>query len=416
MTKKRIRMKKTMEKLKGIKLQRGQKILVIFIAAFLLAALVFAIVFGAITAARRAMAVVRYESVNMDEKTTAYLISYYKYWYMGNLRAQGILDVEDTVDFWGTSDENGLQYGEILMIDTLNFLRRIAVSNHIFNKYGGTLTEADRKNISDKVDSIFKNLGDDADEALAACGTDRAAVGRAAEMIYKDSLAKATMCGADGSKLASYEGGVLDLDEYLEEYSRVKILVIGKEDATESELKERAELIAQIDEEIRKYESKEDGRMTEELFVNYIKNNSDGDRSRAEGGYYFSAFSEYTDSIVKNNTVFNDGDGKEIVETALGMEVKSYEKIEIDFATIYLYKCPVEEEAYGAAANQDFFTDFYSDAADYLFPLLLKELYEDVEFTEKIGGFSIIGASCEDYKLYNKKFIGSSASQDGLLP
>ena len=35
---------------------------------------------------------------------------------------------------------------------------------------------------------------------------------------------------------------------------------------------------------------------------------------------------------------------------------------------------------------------------------------------EKIGGFSIIGASCEDYKLYNKKFIGSSASQDGLLP
>ena len=148
-----------MEKLKGIKLQRGQKILVIFIAAFVLAALIFAIVFGAIMAVRRAMAVVKYESVNIDEKTTAYLISYYKYWYMGNLRAQGILDVEDTVDFWGTSDENGLQYGEILMIDTLNFLRRIAVSNHIFNKYGGTLTEADRKSISDKVDSIFKNQG-----------------------------------------------------------------------------------------------------------------------------------------------------------------------------------------------------------------------------------------------------------------
>ena len=75
-------MKKTMEKLKGIKLQRGQKILVIFIAAFVLAALIFAIVFGAIMAARRAMAVVRYESVNIDEKTTAYLISYYKYWYI----------------------------------------------------------------------------------------------------------------------------------------------------------------------------------------------------------------------------------------------------------------------------------------------------------------------------------------------
>ena len=405
-----------MEKLKGIKLQRGQKILVIFIAAFVLAALIFAIVFGAITAARRAMAVVRYESVNMDEKTTAYLISYYKYWYMGNLRAQGIPDVEDTMEFWGTSDENGLQYGEILMIDTLNFLRRIAVSNHIFNKYGGSLTDADRNSISSKVDSIFKNLGDDADEALADCGTDRASVRRAAEMIYKDSLAQATMCGADGSKLAAYEDETLDLDRYLEEYSRVKILVIGKEDATESELKERAELIAKIDEEIRKYESKEDGRMTEELFVSYIKNDSDGDRTRAESGYYFSAFSEYTDSIVKNNTVFKDGDGKEIVETALGMEVKSYEKIEIDLATIYLYKCPVEEEAYGAAANQDFFTDFYSDAADYLFPLLLKDLYEDVEFTDKIGGFSIIGASCKDYKLYNKKFIGSSVSQDGLLP
>ena len=185
-----------MEKLKGIKLQRGQKILVIFVAAFVLAALIFAIVFGAIMAARRAMAVVRYESVNIDEKTTAYLISYYKYCYMGNLRVQGIPDATDSMEFWGTSDENGIEYGQTLTIDTLNFLKRIAVSNHIFNQYG-TLTDADRKNINDSVDSIFRNLGDDAEEALAACGTDRASVKRAAELIYKDSLAQKTLIGAD---------------------------------------------------------------------------------------------------------------------------------------------------------------------------------------------------------------------------
>ena len=415
MTKKKTRMKKMMEKLKGIKLQRGQKILVIFVAAFVLAALVFAIVFGAIMSARRAMAAVRYESVNIDEKTAAYLISYYKYWYMGNLRAQRIPDVEDTMEFWGTSDENGIEYGQILMIDTLNFLRRIAVSNHVFNQYG-KLTDADRKSISDKVDAMFNSLGDDADEALAASGTDRASVRRAAELIYKDSLAQKTLCGEDGSKLLAYESEVLDLEKYLQEYSRVKILVIGKEDATESELAERAELIGRIDEEIRRYESKEDGRMTEELFESYIKNNSDGDKSRAEGGYYFSAFSEYTESIIKSDTVFKNGDGKEIVETALNMKNESYEKIEIDFATIYLYKCQVEPEAYGALANKDFFGDFYSDAADYLFPLLLHDLFDDVEFTERLAELPIIGASCEHYKLYSKKFVGSGSSQDAFLP
>ena len=312
-----------MEKLKGIKLQRGQKILVIFIAAFVLAALIFAIVFGAIMAVRRAMAVVKYESVNIDEKTTAYLISYYKYWYMGNLRAQGIPDVEDTMEFWGTSDENGIEYGQILTIDTLNFIKRIAVSNHIFNQYG-TLTAADRKNIDDSVDSIFKNLGDDADEALSACGTDKASVRRAAEMIYKDSLAQKTLFGADGSKLTMYEDDAIDCEKYLQEYSRVKILVIGKENATESERKERAELISKIDEEIRRHENKEDGRITEEIFESYIKNNSDGDKSRAEDGYYFNAFSEYTQSIVQNNTVFAEGDGAKIVETALEMKMESY--------------------------------------------------------------------------------------------
>ena len=397
-----------MEKLKGIKLQRGQKILVIFIAAFVLAALIFAIVFGAIMAVRRAMAVVKYESVNIDEKTTAYLISYYKYWYMGNLRAQGIHDVEDTMEFWGTSDENGIEYGQILTIDTLNFIKRIAVSNHIFNQYG-TLTAADRKNIDDSVDSIFKNLGDDADEALSACGTDKASVRRAAEMIYKDSLAQKTLFGADGSKLTMYEDDAIDCEKYLQEYSRVKILVIGKENATESERKERAELISKIDEEIRRHENKEDGRITEEIFESYIKNNSDGDKSRAEEGYYFNAFSEYTQSIVQNNTVFAEGDGAKIVETALEMKMESYEKIEIDYATIYLYKCQIELGAYGASANQDFFSDFYSDAADYFFPLLLANLREDVIFTDKISSVPIIGASCEHYKLYSKKFIGSSA-------
>lgn len=395
-----------MEKVKGMRLQRGQKILVIFIAAFVLAALIFAIVFGAIMAARRAMAVVKYESVNIDEKTTAYLISYYKYWYMGNLRAQGIPDVEDSMEFWGISDANGIEYGQVLTIDTLNFLKRIAVSNHIFNQYD-KLSDADRKNINDSVDSIFRNLGDDAEEALAACGTDRESVKRAAEMIYKDSLAQKTLFGADGSKLTMYDDDAIDCEKYLQEYSRVKILVVGKEDATESERAERAELIAKIDEEIRKYESKEDGRITEEIFESYIKNNSDGDKSRAEEGYYFNVFSEYTQSIVQNDTVFNEGDGAKIVETALKMENETYEKIEIDYATIYLYKCRVESGAYGASANQDFFSDFYSDAADYLFPLLLADLREDVTLTEKISSMPIIGASCEHYKLYNKKFIGN---------
>lgn len=391
-----------MEKSK-VKLQRGQKILLIFVAAFLLAAVIFATVLGVMMASRQARAAVEYEGVTMDEMTASYFASYYKYLYIAELR-RGDIDASDDPEFWQSADENGVTYGSLLVVGARNFISDVLVANYYFNRYA-SLTAEEKKTLDGYGDMILGRFGEEElDVVLDSCGIDKKTVRRAVEMHYKATRAKSEIYGTGGAALMGYPD---ECEEYLKEYSRVKLLFIRKKDTfvldekgnrvvedgrdklrdlTAEEIAEREALIARIDEEIRGYETGGNVQITEDLFESYIKQHGEGELGNTKSEYYFSASSDYAASFAADVSI-------DVVRTALEMEIGEYRKVDADFAICYLYRCPVESGAYVDSSEKGFFADFYSDAAGFLFAKTLSDMREDVVFTGKLSEQDVIGVS-----------------------
>lgn len=405
-----------MTKTNKIPLQRGQKILIVFVAAFVLAAMLLGAVLGISVAIESASAVAKYEGVNVDEDTAKFLSSYHKYTYIALLRAEGI-EAYDDDEFWYSSDENGKTYAKSLAEGARAFISDILISNYYYDRYA-SLDSTARDAISDTINAVVDRFYGDTGalkEALAECGLTYSAFTRATEMMYKASRAKSIIYGASGSTLRSEEY-LGDCETYLAEYSRVKLLVIRSEntfvldeneervtdgggykmrDLTEEEKSERAELIAKIDSEIEGYRTGADVQMSEGLFESYIAAQREGDSEIDAKGYYFAVASDYT-------VAFAEDVSRDIVETALTMNIGEYAKVTTDFAVCYLYRCAPLTGAYLDTSETGFFADFYSDAADFLFLDLLSRLRVYAQFNDKLSDADIteVGYDSDLYPRY----------------
>lgn len=393
--------KKTVEA-KSKKMQKGQKLLIVFICAFVAAVLIFGVVLGIIIGVQRAGAVAEYNGVTVDESTAFYFASYYKYNFIATLKSGGV-DAYDAIDFWHSKDSDGVAYGTQLVLGVKNYIADILVANYYYNRYA-TLSSADKSRIDAAVDALVSRFSDATalDESLSLCKTDRKALKSAAEMLYKANYAKTEIYGTSGATLMGYPD---ECEKYLAEYSRVKLLFIRTENVfvrdedgnyvisdgvyetrelTSEEKAEREALIARIDAEIEGYENGGNIQITEELFDSYLSNYGEGERDKNSSGYYFSASSVYS-------AAFAEDVSEEIVKTALNMEIGEYEKVLTDFAVCYIYRCEVESGAYTDTSERGFFADFYSDAADFLFAELLENLRDEVVFGDKLTSDDIVG-------------------------
>ena len=397
----------------------GNKILIIFVAVFVAAAVIFGVVFGTIAAIRRARAVAEFSGVTMDEKTASYFASYYKYKYIATLVNSGV-DAYDSSEFWGSGDSDGVSYGSRLILGVRNFISDILVGNYYFDRYG-KLDEDDKDQIEKLYNEVISRYtSDKLDEALSAASTDTRSLKRAIEMYYKALCAKTEIYGTNGATLMGYPD---ECDKYLNESSRVKLLFIRSDntfvvddegnrriengeylmrDLTDKERAERAELIARIDSEIEGYKNGGDIQITEGIFETYIRNYGEGEDDKTKSGYYFSESSDYS-------IAFSEDVSADVVKAALDMEIGEYRKVEGKFgsledygdytfnATCYIYKCPVESGAYVDTAEDGFFYDFYSDAADFLYSNMLEDMREDTVFYGKLTEEEIIGISYHPY-------------------
>jgi len=388
-------------------MQKGQRLLLIFAAAFVGLALIFGLVFGIIIGVDRASAVAEYGGVTMDKKTASYFASYYKYSYIALLRGQGV-EAYDDPEFWYTSNADGVTYGRLLAEGARAFISDVIVANYYFNRYA-SLDSSERKKINAAADAVIERFNGNTDalnDAFVKCGIDLGALKSAAEMLYKAISAKSEIYGTAGVKLSEFPE---ECTEYLNEYSHVKLLFIRTEDTfvldengnrvfsggtyetrplTEEEKSERQSFIERVDSEISGYESGGDLQITEEIFDGYLKKYKEGDSDRDSGGYYFSGTSAYT-------AAFAEEVSADVVETALNMKIGEYEKVATDFAVCYIYRYEVAPGAYLDSSADGFFADFYSDAADYLYIRLLENMREDVVFTDKLSDTDILGLSYE---------------------
>ncbi len=365
------------------------RFLVIFISIFLAVVLTFGGVLGLISILKNARAVVKYDGVYIDRGSAVYLASYYKLQYIRALRLSGV-DAKDTDSFWKSTDESGKTYSELFSESFCEYVASIAVANALFSSYS-SYTSLDKKTVTQSCEEILKYHAADSvstfNDKCEKYGFDYNDFLNAAELIYKAQRAEDVIYGRDGSNLSNFPE---ECEKYLSTYSHVSLLFIRTEDVLvrdeegniiyddagnptvrpliDEEKAERAETMAVLDAAIEAKKNGADGQITPQMFDLYLKK-SDGDPGMYEKGYYFHSSAETTAEFSL--------EFPEIVEASLSMSENEYTRVDCSIGVCYIYKYPVASEAYADSENL-FFSDFFSDAADYLYGEALYELSSEV--------------------------------------
>jgi hypothetical protein len=216
------------------------------------------------------------------------------------------------------------------------------------------------------------------------------------ELIYKATAAKSYFMGADGRKVSE-----ADVEEYLGKYSHVSLLFISDEliyeengngelesrPLTDSERKEREEIANRLRELIA------NGNVSAETFEYYYPK-SDSDQEMFATGYHLKMGARSTDAFAANYP--------QVVSKALEMNFGEFAEVECKIGSCFIYKYEkADSEAITKIdpENNPFFSDFYTDAADYAFQKMLSPEVEKVEFSKGFDAISILDIP-QNYELY----------------
>lgn len=404
------------KKLKNERRKSNKRLLIILISVFLGAVVCFGAVFGIIAAAKSGRAVMKYKGTYVSPGVANYLAATHKTHFIASLG----IEVFDSPEFWASQCKDGRTYGELLAEDTERYIREVVAGSYIFDRYT-SLTSSEKKAIKNavksRIDYLFDGDMDEFSRVAATMGFDYADFLEATKMLYKHKNAKAAIFGSDGSNLL---GAYADCDKYYEKYSHVKLLFIRTESefATDengnrvvgpdgkdkvdplnsTEREKRLKDIADIDAAILALENGENFQMSAEYFDSFLKKYS-YDTEFDMGGYYFAPNSEYTALF------YEKIDGKasyaDIADAALKAEIGDFVKVEYEDGICYVYKYEREQYAYGKDRYAEFFEDFYSDAADYLYPELLSSIAQEVTVKDRFYAVDPI------YMPYNTYIIAS---------
>ena len=375
---------------------KGKRTFIIFTSIFLSIVLLFGIIFGVIAIVRNVRAVMIYKEVTITKGVANYLVMMGKYNYMSSLAKQGVVSY-DTPEFWDSLAPNGKTYGDILEDEVEFYLKKIMVATHLFDKYA-ELSSEDEKRIESFYLQLLVNFGGNrstVDEELEKIGCDLDDVAKATEMIYKYVMARDVIFGYEGEALKSGDYDA-QCDEFFSTYIHAKLLFIRTEDKfvknsdtgeiTTEELtdEEKAEINAKL-ESIRSQIAnagsvinKEDGC----VILDEISEWAEKDEMNVVGGYYFATTSIDTDELMKAYP--------EVVYAVYATELYGYAEVETSWGVCFIYRDDPTPRAYEISSLDRFFTDFYSDAADYLYPRELANYAADVKVKKKFYNIDII--------------------------
>ena len=352
-------------------------------------AIVFGSVFGIIIMINEANALVKLDGVTMDEGVVRCFGAYYKNLHIAGLRRAGISEAEDSASFWESEYSDGVTHGELYESSFKNYLAGIVASNRLFLDLS-SFTAEDEKYLNTKLDSFISYYGSKDAFNDAAHGLDFSYedFAEAMKLSFRASLAMKTVYGYQGENLKTKSAeAIAQCEEYLKTYSRVKMVLLCDEKITytdgegeevehyltEEEKAEREALAEEMREAIANKAAGLDGAITETMF-DYVMEKSDSDPTMMESGYYFNKSAEQTANFYYVHPT--------LVEAAIDMEIGEYREIQISVGTCFLYKCENESGAYSDEDNL-FFSDFYSDAATYLFQNSVEILASEATFSDK---------------------------------
>jgi hypothetical protein len=270
----------------------------------------------------------------------------------------------------------------------------------------GSLKDADRELIGSRVDAFINYYGskEKFNELASPFGFDFEDFRRAMELTYVSDLAFNAVYGFEGSALkAATPEAVAQCAEYLATYSRVRLIFLSNEkineqnaegewverDLTDGEKAQRERYAEELRAAMAARESGGDGAITEQMFDIYLEK-SDGDPEMRDVGYYFS---ETGDQTVKFAEYY-----PEVVKKSLEMKVGDYAEVDCRIGKCFIYKLAPEQKAYKDEENL-FLSDFYSDAAVYLYTEAVKTLSSEVVFKENYDKIDLLSIPVND-RLY----------------
>lgn len=359
----------------------SKKILPIVLCTILALVLILGIVLGTVAIVAEARAVVSYEGVRIERGVASCLAATYK-----AMRT-------------AESDEATERAVE-------RYIRRLAVAASLFDRIS-SLDAEDKEwienNCAEVLDFHAERDPDKFDSLAEPMGFDYSDFLDATELIYKASAAITEIYGVGGAKLSYSENAYL-VREYFETYTHVKILFVRTEDKlvhdTEGNLvpdgeggyktialtdEERAAVLLDVGEIttlINNANSGTGAEMSLETFNSYYEKYNE-EPAHAEGGYYLHESSAFTAYLAENMGY------PTLVDTALSMDVGEWGKSVDGGIVCFIYKYAPIVTDYASSEMARFFSDFYSDAAEYLFSRSVDELTDDVRVKDAYSEINV---------------------------
>ena len=401
-------MKKQVDGRKGTKARPN--LLIIIIAIVLSLLLIFGIVLGTVLIVREVTSVASFGGIYIDEGVASYLAASFKYSYLVALGE----DAFDGELFWQQEMDDGVTYGEMLEKETESYIRGILVGAYLYNMTK-SLSASEREYLETNTREVleYQAKGDIGyfNSVSAEMGFDYDDFCVGTELAYKAVAAKNVLYGVGGSELKS--GGYFgDCNTYFDTFSRVRMLFIRTEndfiieegefvrdslgqyktyELTDSEKAQRQADIEEIRSLIYGLENDLDSQISTYYFSSMIEKYNSYDDYK-ESGYYFSNMSEYTAGFATEV-------GKAAVDSALGLKEDEYAEVEYDDGIIFIYRMENDPFAYLNPDYEVFFTDFYPDAAAYLFAKALTDSSPMVKVKESYYSIDVISLP------YNSQFV-----------
>ena len=386
---------------------RKNRFLIIFVCIFVSVVLLAGAVVGIIAGVRQAKSAVSFRGINMDSEVASFFVTQYKYNHMKLLRANGI-ECSDTPAFWAQSFTDGKTYGEHLSESAKNYVAQITVMNYLYDRYA-KLSSADKEAIETAVEETLSFKADGSkrlfNEAVLKYGFSYSSFVTAAKMLYKANFAQSIVFGADGSNLKNLSDEMkkyISVEQYLSEYSHVKLLFIRTENTfvlnengerveenggykirtlTEEEKQERQALIAEIRGYIAAIGTGEDA-MGETMFNQYLSKHDEGSRDMRDSGYYFHTSSEYT-KIFK-------GEHEDIINKSLELSVGEFGEAEYEHGVCFIYKYETSTKDFDTEVLKGCFSDFYLDMSDVLMKKINDEFASLIKFSDRFKNIDVL--------------------------
>lgn len=404
-----------------------KKLLIIFISAFLGIAVILGAVLGIMAYIRQANAAISYEGQVMDKEVASFFIGRLKTKYIHDLKSE-YPEAYDSPYFWNKQYDEEHTHGEIMQQFAEYEIRRILINNYIFDSVS-TLSDEDERIIETAINETLEyhtgGSEEEFDRMAAEYGFDYDSYCTAVEMLYKSNIAFDSIYGENGALVSSLSDFAGMREEYLSEYSHVKLIFIRTErkktvnedntetvtDLTEEEKAQRLATISEIRAAIDAIETGADKQMTPLAFQNYLEKHGEGDPLYTASGFYFHSDSAFTEEF---GIQF-----PEVVEKSLSMKEGSYAEVKVDFAgkedgvpvtdpspgVCFIYKYAPTPSAYTNSDLAGCFADFYYNAAKADYLRNLESRMSDIEIGPKFSelDFKAISTNSVLYPTFSKE-------------